>query len=63
MTGPNIGLYKKLKSKFPDLKIIASGGVSSLDDLKELKYLNIHGVIIGKAIYEGKIKLEELKTI
>jgi phosphoribosylformimino-5-aminoimidazole carboxamide ribotide isomerase len=63
MTGPNIGLYKKLKSKFPDLKIIASGGVSSLDDLKELKYLNIHGVIIGKAIYEGKIKLEQLKTI
>jgi phosphoribosylformimino-5-aminoimidazole carboxamide ribotide isomerase len=63
MKGPNFGLYKKIKSKFPDLKIIASGGVSSLDDLKELKYLNIHGVIIGKAIYEGKIKLEQLKTI
>jgi phosphoribosylformimino-5-aminoimidazole carboxamide ribotide isomerase len=63
MKGPNFGLYKKLKSKFPDIKIIASGGVSSIDDLKELKYINVFGVIVGKAIYEGKIRLEELKTV
>ena len=55
--------YKKLKDKFPDLKIMASGGVGSIDDLKKLKKLNLYGVIVGKAIYEGKIKLDELKNI
>jgi len=44
------------------LKIVASGGVSSMDDLHELKYIKVYGVIIGKAIYEGKLKLEELKA-
>lgn len=63
LKGPNIALYKKLKSKFPNLKIIASGGISSLEDLKELSYIQMHGAIIGKAIYEGKLKLEELKNI
>jgi phosphoribosylformimino-5-aminoimidazole carboxamide ribotide isomerase len=63
LTGPNFGLYKKLKKQFPKIKVIASGGVSSVDDLKELKYINVYGAIVGKAIYEGKIKLEELKEI
>jgi len=62
MEGPNIGLYKKLIKRFPKLKVVASGGVSSLHDLEELKYTKVYGVIIGKAIYEGKIKLEELKA-
>ncbi|MCE7864438.1 MAG: 1-(5-phosphoribosyl)-5-[(5-phosphoribosylamino)methylideneamino]imidazole-4-carboxamide isomerase [Bacteroidetes bacterium CHB5] len=62
LEGPNIGLYKKLINKFPKLKVVASGGVSSLHDLEELKYAKVYGVIIGKAIYEGKIKLEELKA-
>jgi phosphoribosylformimino-5-aminoimidazole carboxamide ribotide isomerase len=62
MEGPNIGLYKKLINRFPKLKVVASGGVSSLHDLEELKYTKVYGVIIGKAIYEGKIKLEELKA-
>jgi phosphoribosylformimino-5-aminoimidazole carboxamide ribotide isomerase len=61
MQGPNIGLYKKLVKRFPNIKIVASGGVSSIDDLHELKYSKVYGVIIGKAIYEGHIKLEELK--
>ncbi len=60
--GPNIGLYKKLVKRYPNLKIVASGGVSSMDDLHELKYTKVYGVIIGRAIYEGKIKLEELKA-
>jgi phosphoribosylformimino-5-aminoimidazole carboxamide ribotide isomerase len=60
MAGPNFALYRKLKAKFPDLKIIASGGVSSMEDLEKLKYVEVYGVIIGKAIYEGKLKLEEL---
>lgn len=62
LEGPNIGLYKKLINKFPKLKVVASGGVSSLHDLEELKYAKVYGVIIGKAIYEGKIKLAELKA-
>lgn len=62
LEGPNIGLYKKLINKFPKLKVVASGGVSSIEDLKELKYTKVYGVIIGKAIYEGKLKLEELKV-
>jgi phosphoribosylformimino-5-aminoimidazole carboxamide ribotide isomerase len=62
LEGPNIGLYKKLINRFPRLKIVASGGVSSLDDLKELKYAKVYGVIIGKAIYEGKLSLDELKS-
>ncbi len=63
LKGPNFGLYKKLKKRFPSLKITASGGVSSVDDLLELKYAKVYGVIIGKALYEGKIKLEDLKAI
>lgn len=63
LKGPNISLYKKLKARFPDLKINASGGITSVDDLKELSYIHVHGAIIGKAIYEGRIKLEDLKVI
>ena len=63
MAGPNFGLYKKLKSRFPELKITASGGISSVEDLEELKYIKVHAVIVGKAIYEGKIKLSELNKI
>lgn len=61
LKGPNIPMYKKLKNRFPDMKITASGGVSSIDDLKELQYLNMYGAIIGKAIYEGKIQLKDLR--
>ncbi len=61
MKGPNLGLYKKIKARFPNLKINASGGISSIDDIKELQYLKLHGVIIGKAIYEGRFNLADLK--
>jgi len=61
LKGPNIALYKKLKQRFPEMKITASGGVSSMEDLKELKHLGVHGAIVGKAIYEGKIKLKDLR--
>ncbi|MGE0773222.1 MAG: 1-(5-phosphoribosyl)-5-[(5-phosphoribosylamino)methylideneamino]imidazole-4-carboxamide isomerase [Cyclobacteriaceae bacterium] len=63
LCGPNFGLYKKLRSRFPDLKIIASGGISSMDDLIELNYQKLNGVIIGKALYEGRIKVQELKAL
>jgi phosphoribosylformimino-5-aminoimidazole carboxamide ribotide isomerase len=61
LTGPNIVLYKKLIALFPFIKWIASGGVSSIDDVHQLKNCGMSGAIIGKAIYENKIKLDELK--
>lgn len=61
--GPNLSLYKKLKETFPTLKINASGGISSVNDLLQLKSLSIDGAIIGKALYEKKITLEELKPL
>ncbi|HEY8935353.1 MAG TPA: HisA/HisF-related TIM barrel protein, partial [Cyclobacteriaceae bacterium] len=63
LSGPNITLYKKLLSLFPALKLIASGGVSSMDDLRELKSIHVDGVIVGKAIYEGRVTLKELSTL
>jgi phosphoribosylformimino-5-aminoimidazole carboxamide ribotide isomerase len=63
LTGPNIELYKKVLLSFPQLHLIASGGVSSLEDLYELKLIGADGVIVGKAIYEGKIALADLNNI
>lgn len=60
LQGPNFALYKKLLKRFPKLKFTASGGVSSMEDLESLKYIGVYGTIIGKAIYEGRISLEEL---
>jgi phosphoribosylformimino-5-aminoimidazole carboxamide ribotide isomerase len=63
MQGPNFGLYKKIKKRFPKLNIVASGGITSMSDLEELKYIKVYGAIVGKAIYENKIKLSDLKTL
>ena len=60
LQGSAIELYKKIKNQFPNLKLIASGGVVSVNEVEELASLDLHGAIIGKAIYEGKIKLNEL---
>lgn len=65
LTGSSIDLYKsiieKTSSEFPDLKLIASGGVKELSELEQLEELGLDGVIIGKAIYEGRIKLKYLR--
>ena len=61
LEGPSIDLYKKILNKFPELYLIASGGVSKIKDVEELEKSGIPAVIIGKAIYEGLIKLDELK--
>ncbi len=53
-------LYAQILEHLPKLKLIASGGVSRIEDVFELEEIGCAGVIIGKAIYEGKIKLEEL---
>ena len=62
LEGPSIELYKNIISKFPELHFIASGGVSSLKDLEELKEIGCKGAIVGKAIYENKISLSDLKN-
>jgi phosphoribosylformimino-5-aminoimidazole carboxamide ribotide isomerase len=54
-------LYKKLLDHSPFIKLIASGGVSSMDDIKELAQYDIRSVVVGKAIYENRISIEEIK--
>src|SRR3954452_12387099 len=61
LEGPSIDLYKNIINKFPELRFIASGGVSSLKDLEELKEIGCKGAIVGKAIYENRISLKELQ--
>jgi phosphoribosylformimino-5-aminoimidazole carboxamide ribotide isomerase len=63
LEGPAVELYKKIILKFPDLHFIASGGVSSVKDLEELKAIGCCGAIVGKAIYENKISLKQLQII
>jgi phosphoribosylformimino-5-aminoimidazole carboxamide ribotide isomerase len=60
LEGPALPLYKNIIEKFPALHFIASGGIRSMGDIEKLEALGCRGVIIGKAIYEGLIKLEEL---
>ena len=58
MEGANHGLYRELSQKF-GMEIIASGGVSSLEDLRVLRAMDIHGAIVGKAYYTGALDLTE----
>ena len=62
LSGPAIGLYSEVMAAYPELHLIASGGVSSLDDIKALDAAGIPAVVFGKAIYEGRINLRELIT-
>lgn len=62
LEGTAIDLYQKLLDHSPFIKLIASGGVSSMDDVRELAKLDIRSVVIGKAIYENLISIEEIKT-
>ncbi len=61
LQGTAINLYKKITDRFTGIKLIASGGISSTDEIDELIKLDLDGVIIGKAIYENKISLKELR--
>ena len=60
LTGPAIELYQEIMDAYPQLHLIASGGVSSLNDIIALNAAGIPAVVFGKAIYEGKINLNEL---
>ena len=61
LEGPAIELYKEVMAEVPGLYLIASGGVSSISDIKQLAEAGIPAVIFGKAIYEGKIDLKDLE--
>ncbi len=63
MEGPSFDLYKNIITKFPEIKVFASGGIRDIDDIKKLQDLGLHGVIFGKAFYEGKISLKDIETI
>lgn len=63
LEGPSFQLYKNLQEQFPSLQIIASGGVSVMDDILKLDEMNIFGVIVGKAIYEGRITLKQIADL
>ncbi len=60
LEGPSLPLYQQIIEQFPGLHFIASGGVSSIKDLEDLASIGCSGAIVGKAIYEGRIRLEEL---
>lgn len=60
LEGPSTPLYKDIMTAFPDIHLIASGGVSSIDDILKLHESGIPAVVVGKALYEGKISLREL---
>lgn len=60
LQGPAIELYQRVMKEYPELHLIASGGVSSIEDIKSLDAAGIPAVVFGKAIYEGKINLQEL---
>lgn len=61
LEGPSFELYQTILKKFPDLKLIASGGVSTMEDIEKLGEGGLEGVIVGKAIYEGRVTLKELE--
>tara|TARA_R100001143_G_scaffold54182_1_gene49911 strand:+ start:11701 stop:12420 length:720 start_codon:yes stop_codon:yes gene_type:complete len=63
LNGPNIEMYQLLQQSFPNLNWIASGGVSSLKDLTDLKNQDLYGVVVGKAYYEGNIQLSEMAQL
>lgn len=61
LQGPSIELYKEMLERFPDLYLMASGGVSKVDDIIALDEAGVPGVIFGKALYEGHITLKDLQ--
>ncbi len=63
LQGPSIALYKEVLERFPDMHLIASGGVSCLQDIIELNEAGVPAVVFGKALYEGKITLKELTEL
>lgn len=61
LQGPSFDLYTRLHAAYPEQDIIVSGGISQMDDIRRLNAMDLRHVIVGKAIYEGRITLNELK--
>lgn len=61
LEGPNIRLYKKIMELYPKVQLIASGGIGGADDLRKLNETKIYATVVGKAIYESKLTMRELK--
>ena len=61
LEGPSFQLYKKIKSEIPEISLIASGGISNLNDIEELENIGCEAAIVGKAIYENRVSLADLK--
>ncbi|MDW7692351.1 1-(5-phosphoribosyl)-5-[(5-phosphoribosylamino)methylideneamino]imidazole-4-carboxamide isomerase [Flammeovirgaceae bacterium SG7u.111] len=61
LSGPAFSLYNQIQINHPSIKLIASGGISNMDDIRQLNTSGIFGVVVGKAYYEGKIALEDFK--
>ena len=62
LQGPAFDLYDRILAENPEIKLIASGGISKFDELLELSESGCEGTIIGKAIYEGRISLKQLEN-
>ncbi len=62
LQGPSVDLYKRIIAEHPEIQLVASGGVSNIEDVRQLKEIGCAGAIIGKAIYEGNVTLEQLIT-
>lgn len=62
LEGPSFELYKQILQEAKDVKLIASGGITTIEDINKLEDLGCEGAIIGKALYEGRISLRELET-
>ena len=63
LSGPEVGSLKRLRLEVKEVKIIASGGIGTLKDILEVKKTKVNGVVVGKALHEGKISLEEALKI
>ncbi|AUR51694.1 1-(5-phosphoribosyl)-5-[(5-phosphoribosylamino)methylideneamino]imidazole-4-carboxamide isomerase [Aquella oligotrophica] len=59
LAGPSIALYRQIQNHYPELSLIASGGVGKLADITDLRQLDVHGVVVGKALYENQFTLTE----
>lgn len=63
LQGPSFDLYTRLQASYPELDVIVSGGISCMDDIYRLDELQLRHVIVGKAIYEGRIALEDIAAV
>jgi phosphoribosylformimino-5-aminoimidazole carboxamide ribotide isomerase len=61
LEGPNFGFYREIRNEFPDLQILASGGVRGVEDIRTFQEMGLFAVIFGKAYYEGILSLKDLE--